>query len=53
MLKETISSALATCAAVVLVSAGLVGAVEPWKGVVLFGVSLVFGLMALAMIEGE
>jgi hypothetical protein len=53
MIRETISSATATSSAVVLVSAGLVGAVEPWKGVVLFIVSLVFGLMALAIIEED
>lgn len=53
MLRETISSVLATSAAVVLVSAGIVGAHTPWHGVVLFIVSLIFGLMALAIISED
>lgn len=51
MIRETISSALATCAAVLLVSAGVVGAVTPWHGVVLAMVALSFGLVALFFIE--
>ena len=53
MLKETISTAIATTAAVLLVSSGIVGSATPWHGVVLALVALAFGLVALFMIEGE
>lgn len=51
MLRETISTALATSASVLLVSAGYVGAAEPWKGVVLALVALCFGLTALYFVK--
>lgn len=53
MLRETISTALATTAATILVSAGYVGASTPWHGVVLALVSLAFGIMALAVIKED
>jgi hypothetical protein len=51
MIRETISTAVATCATVLLAASG--GAVTPWHGAVLFIVALIFGAVALVMIEED
>ena len=51
MLRKTISTALATTAATILVSAGYIGASTPWHGVVLALVALAFGLTALFFVK--
>lgn len=51
MIRETISSALATIATVLFISGGIVGAATPWHGVVLSVVALIFGAVALLFIE--
>ena len=51
MIRETISSALATTATVLFICSGIVGAATPWHGVVLAIVALMFGAVALLFVE--